>query len=98
MLFIFLLSCLRHPRTAATPHPLDTAWTPIGHSVDDRPIHQKTLGHGRHVVLWIGGIHGDEPEGAGAGSGSGGAMDTVWSDEEEYEREWEGSWAAFGDG
>ncbi len=40
------------------------SWTEVGRSVEDRPIRMKTVGHGDRVVLWVGGIHGDEPEGA----------------------------------
>ncbi|MDQ1447548.1 MAG: murein peptide amidase [Actinomycetota bacterium] len=38
-------------------------WQTIGHSVEGRPLRMQRVGHGRRRVLWIGGIHGDEPQG-----------------------------------
>ena len=42
---------------------VEITWQPIGHSVQGRPIRRCTVGHGPRTVLWIGGIHGNEPEG-----------------------------------
>lgn len=39
-------------------------WKVLGSSIQGRPIRSLTLGHGSRKVLLIGGIHGDEPEGA----------------------------------
>lgn len=39
-------------------------WEIVGISVQGRPIRIRTVGHGPRKVLFIGGIHGDEPEGA----------------------------------
>lgn len=39
-------------------------WRIAGSSVQGRPIRTLTLGHGARRVLFIGGIHGDEQEGA----------------------------------
>jgi protein MpaA len=39
------------------------AWRTIGESVQGRPIRAQTIGRGPRRVLWIGGIHGNEPEG-----------------------------------
>lgn len=39
-------------------------WETIGKSLDGRPIRMRKLGHGPRTVLFIGGIHGDEIEGA----------------------------------
>ncbi|MFZ0834180.1 MAG: M14 family zinc carboxypeptidase [Mycobacterium sp.] len=39
-------------------------WQEVGKSVQGRPIRVLTLGHGPRKVLFIGGIHGDETEGA----------------------------------
>jgi predicted deacylase len=44
---------------ACSGHPAGV----IGHSVQGRPLLTITLGHGPRRVLWIGGIHGDEPQG-----------------------------------
>jgi protein MpaA len=43
---------------------LDPAWIVLGSSVQGRPIQALTVGHGPRRVLFVGGIHGDEPEGA----------------------------------
>lgn len=51
------------PTTTPTATPTD-AWVVVGTSVQGRPIRARTLGHGPRKVLFIGGIHGDEPEGA----------------------------------
>lgn len=45
---------------AATPGP----WREVGKSVQGRPVRARTIGTGPRRVLFIGGIHGDEPEGA----------------------------------
>ena len=42
----------------------DTGWRTIGHSIEGRDIRLRTVGTGPRVVLWINGIHGNEPEGA----------------------------------
>lgn len=59
------------PSASATPErspqiQTSTAagWESIGTSVQGRPIRARTLGHGPRRVLFIGGIHGDEAEGA----------------------------------
>ena len=43
-------------------------WRSAGISLQGRPIRVRTLGHGPRRVLFIGGIHGDEAEGAYATS------------------------------
>lgn len=52
------------PPEPATPSPANGGWEEVGTSVQGRPIRVLTLGHGPRKVLFIGGIHGDEPEGA----------------------------------
>ena len=55
------------PLTPAPPPPAPTStsdWEEIGTSVKGLPIRQLTVGHGARKVLFVGGIHGDEPEGA----------------------------------
>lgn len=51
----------------ATAKVAPVAWTPqwqtIGKSVQGRPLRVARLGHGPRRVLWVGGIHGNEPEG-----------------------------------
>jgi murein peptide amidase A len=48
----------------ATPLPSGVSgWEVVGTSVQGRPIRALTVGHGARKVLFIGGIHGDEPEG-----------------------------------
>jgi protein MpaA len=42
----------------------DTGWRVIGQSIEGRDIRLYRVGHGPRVVLWIDGIHGNEPEGA----------------------------------
>jgi hypothetical protein len=53
---------------AADAMARDRIWTPrwetIGVSHAGRPLRCSRLGHGPRRVLWIGGIHGDEREGA----------------------------------
>ncbi len=41
-------------------------WFTLATSVEGRPIRAATFGHGPRRVLWVGGIHGDEREGAHA--------------------------------
>lgn len=41
-------------------------WTTLATSREGRPLRQATLGHGPRRVVWVGGIHGDEREGARA--------------------------------
>lgn len=53
------------PSSASAAAGIDaTSWQPIAVSVQGRPIRAMTVGHGPHRVLFIGGIHGDEPEGS----------------------------------
>jgi len=57
---------------AGTPAPIaapaatadDDQWHDAGTTVQGRPIRVRTIGHGPRKVLFIGGIHGDEAEGA----------------------------------
>lgn len=51
------------PATQQPPTTTD-GWEVVGTSVQERPIRARTLGHGPRKVLFIGGIHGDETEGA----------------------------------
>lgn len=46
------------------PKVVVTEWRELGRSVRGRPIRARTVGHGARKVLWIGGIHGNEPEGS----------------------------------
>jgi hypothetical protein len=46
---------------AVAPAP---AWRTIGKSVQGRPLRVLRLGNGPRKALWVGGIHGDEREGA----------------------------------
>jgi len=50
--------------SASVPAPTASGWEDVGTSVQGRPIRVQTVGHGPRKVLFIGGIHGDEPEGA----------------------------------
>ncbi|RAV06236.1 hypothetical protein DQP55_24025 [Mycolicibacterium sp. GF69] len=50
----------KHPPAA----PSATGWETVGTSVQGRPIRALTVGRGARKVLFIGGIHGDEPEGS----------------------------------
>jgi predicted deacylase len=54
------------PATSSpTASPTDAdGWDVVGTSVQGRPIRVKTFGHGPRKVLFVGGIHGDEAEGA----------------------------------
>ena len=52
------------PSEPAPPAAAPSPWRVLGHSVLGRPIRVRAVGTGPRRVLWIGGIHGDEPEGA----------------------------------
>lgn len=52
-----------HPIPAAKNAAHEGEWENAGQSVQGRPIRVKSIGTGRRHVLFIGGIHGDEPEG-----------------------------------
>ncbi len=52
------------PAAATRGTPRDAAWTAFGTSVGGRPLRIRALGDGPRRALWVGGIHGDEPEGA----------------------------------
>lgn len=52
------------PSTAVSAPTGVTDWRTVGTSVAGRPLRALTVGHGPRRVLWIGGIHGDEAEGA----------------------------------
>jgi len=41
-----------------------TEWQVIGQSQEGRPIRMRRIGHGPRRVIWVGGIHGTEREGA----------------------------------
>ena len=45
------------------PEP-DSPWQVIGQSHQGRPLRIKRIGNGPRRVIWVGGIHGDEREGA----------------------------------
>ncbi|HEB52909.1 MAG TPA: hypothetical protein ENI87_06615 [bacterium] len=49
---------------APVRRPRPTPWQTIGSSVQGRPLRIRRIGHGPRRVLWIGGIHGNEREGA----------------------------------
>lgn len=51
---------------SAMVHSAPAEWVTIGKSLQGRPIRMRKLGHGPRAVMFIGGIHGDEPEGATA--------------------------------
>ena len=74
---IVAVGCSAHRNPASPPAPTSSPplpttaaaapgdpWQVAGTSVQGRPIRVQTLGHGPRRVLFIGGIHGDEPEGA----------------------------------
>ncbi|SHU17876.1 murein peptide amidase A [Mycobacteroides abscessus subsp. abscessus] len=50
--------------SAAPVPPVISDWQVIGTSVQGRPIRARTVGNGPRSVLFIGGVHGDEAEGA----------------------------------
>lgn len=57
------------PASSSSEPPSPTAspasdWEVVGKSLQGRDIRARTYGHGPRRVLFIGGIHGDEPEGA----------------------------------
>lgn len=52
------------PNVSSSVDEHDGDWTVIGQSVQGRPLRMRTIGTGPRHVLFIGGIHGDEPEGA----------------------------------
>lgn len=54
------------PQPSGLPQdPNETSnWMVLGTSVEGRPIRALTLGNGPRTVLFVGGIHGDEAEGA----------------------------------
>ena len=62
---LLLLSCTHPsaPPPLVPPPAVDSGWMVIGQSVQGREIRLRTVGSGARQVLWIGGIHGNEPEG-----------------------------------
>ncbi|WP_328848073.1 M14 family zinc carboxypeptidase [Mycolicibacterium austroafricanum] len=46
------------------PGPVPPGWQTVGTSLQGRPIRALTVGQGPRKVVFIGGIHGDEAEGA----------------------------------
>jgi predicted deacylase len=52
------------PPVARAPHPPAQTWRVLARTPEGRPIRVRTVGTGPRRVLWIGGIHGDEREGA----------------------------------
>jgi protein MpaA len=55
------------PVAATAPEPARApalTWREIGVSVQGRPLRATAIGSGPRRVLWVGGIHGDEREGA----------------------------------
>lgn len=59
----FLAATLMFPGTDASAA---AAWTPIGHSLQGRPLLAATSGSGPLRIYLVGGIHGDETEGRSA--------------------------------
>jgi len=52
-------------REASVPRKVPvTPWQTIGHSHQGRPLRIRRIGNGPRRVIWIGGIHGNEREGA----------------------------------
>ena len=51
------------PPPPSPPPSAAAGWEVAGTSVQGRPLRLLTVGHGPRKVLFIGGIHGDEPEG-----------------------------------
>ncbi len=56
-------ACLESPTPAAAKAPRVEKLL-LGHSVEGRPIEMNVFGDGDDVLLIVGGIHGDEPNGA----------------------------------
>jgi predicted deacylase len=56
----------RAPDESELEHGPADPWFTLATSVEGRPIRAAVLGHGARRVLWVGGIHGDEREGARA--------------------------------
>ncbi len=53
------------PASAPPPQqPAAPGWETAGTSLQGKPIRMMTVGNGPRRVLFIGGVHGDEPEGA----------------------------------
>jgi len=71
-LFPALAACLGVPRTPPAPPPRlaedppTGPWFTLATSHEGRAIRAATFGHGPRRVLFVGGIHGDEREGARA--------------------------------
>lgn len=69
---IALSACASNERTAIRPWVRaeaarsESTWSPIGHSIERRPILARTISTGTPRILIIGSIHGDEPEGLAA--------------------------------
>lgn len=72
LLLVGLIACRLPAPQPATPSPEAPQDAPhtdtrtIGWSVQGRPIRLQIAGRGPRTVLWIGGVHGDETEGAAA--------------------------------
>lgn len=71
LVFISLIACRAvsaehsgEPSSSEQSHVNRLGWEVVGSSVEGRPIKALTLGRGPRRVLFVGGIHGDEPEGA----------------------------------
>ncbi len=53
------------PREASVPRPTRSSpWQTIGYSHQGRPLRIRRIGNGPRRVIWVGGIHGNEREGA----------------------------------
>lgn len=52
------------PATPAPPPTAGDGWETVGTTVKGRPIRLRAFGNGPRTVLFVGGIHGDEAEGA----------------------------------
>ena len=53
------------PHDAAVSRAMPSSpWQTIGHSHEGRPLRIRRIGNGPRRVIWIGGIHGNEREGA----------------------------------
>ncbi len=57
-----------------TPGAASGAWSALAVSREGRAIRHATFGHGPRRVVWVGGIHGDEREGAHASAELGSAF------------------------